>query len=86
MWERVKGYLKQNDVKIKDGTDVTAILRDMMSVILERPLDEVYAVVFLDATFLVLSRQLTIERFFLKSVFFFAKKMLRWFYPPQHLL
>lgn len=28
-------YLKQNTVKIKDGTDVNAIMWDMMSVILE---------------------------------------------------
>ena len=34
------GYLKQNDVKIKDGTDVNSIMRDMMSVILEGALDE----------------------------------------------
>ena len=40
MRELMKGYLKQNDVKIKDGTDVNAIMRDMMSVILEGALDE----------------------------------------------
>lgn len=33
-------YLKENDVKVKDGTDVNAIMRDMMSVILEGILDE----------------------------------------------
>ncbi|WP_180952302.1 IS256 family transposase [Lachnoclostridium edouardi] len=33
-------YLKENDVKIKDGTDVNAIMRDMMSVILEGVLTE----------------------------------------------
>ncbi len=32
--------LKENDVKIKDGTDVNSIMRDMMSVILEGALDE----------------------------------------------
>lgn len=40
MRELMKGYLKQNDIKIKDGTDVNAIMRDMMSVILEGALDE----------------------------------------------
>ena len=40
MRELMKGYLKQNDVKIKDGTDVNTIMRDMMSVILEGALDE----------------------------------------------
>lgn len=33
-------YLKENDVKIKDGTDVNAIMRDMISVILEGVLTE----------------------------------------------
>lgn len=40
MRELMNGYLKQNNVKIKDGTDVNAIMRDMMSVILEGTLDE----------------------------------------------
>lgn len=40
MRKLMKGYLKQNNVKIKDGTDVNAIMRDMMSVILEGALDE----------------------------------------------
>lgn len=40
MRELMKGYLKQNDVKIKDGTDVDAIMRDMMSGILESAPDE----------------------------------------------
>ena len=40
MRELMSGYLKQNNVKIKDGTDVNAIMRDMMSVILEGTLDE----------------------------------------------
>ena len=35
MRELMSGYLKQNNVKIKDGTDVNAIMRDMMSVILD---------------------------------------------------
>ena len=33
-------YLKDNNVKVKDGTDVNSIMRDMMSVILEGALDE----------------------------------------------
>lgn len=40
MRELMSGYLKQNNVKIKDGTDVNAVMRDMMSVILEGALDE----------------------------------------------
>lgn len=40
MRELMSGYLKQNNVKIKDGTDVNAIMRDMMSVILESILGE----------------------------------------------
>lgn len=31
----MKGYLKQNDVKTNDSTDANAIMRDMMSAILE---------------------------------------------------
>ena len=34
------GCLLYTSVKVKDGTDVTAIMRDMMSVILEGALDE----------------------------------------------
>ena len=33
-------YLKENNVKVKDGTDVNSIMRDMMSIILESALDE----------------------------------------------
>lgn len=40
MREFMQSYLKENDVKIKDGTDVNSIMRDMMSVILEGALDE----------------------------------------------
>jgi putative transposase len=36
----MQGYLKDNDISIKNGTDVNAIMRDMMSVILEGALDE----------------------------------------------
>lgn len=32
--------MKENNFKIKDGTDVNSIMRDMMSVILEGVLDE----------------------------------------------
>ena len=38
--EMMSNYLKENDVKIKDGADVNAIMRDMMSVILEGVLTE----------------------------------------------
>ena len=33
--EMMRGYLKDNDIRIKDGTDVNAVMRDMMSVLLE---------------------------------------------------
>ena len=32
-------YLKSNDISIKNGTDVNAVMREMMSVILEGVLD-----------------------------------------------
>ena len=38
--EMMSTYLKENNVKVKDGTDVNSIMRDMMSVILEGVLDE----------------------------------------------
>ena len=31
----MRGYLKENGTSIKDGTDVNAVMRDMMSVLLE---------------------------------------------------
>lgn len=40
MREMMRGYLKENDISIKDGTDVNAVMRDMMSVLLEGILDE----------------------------------------------
>ena len=36
----MRSYLKENDVSIKNGTDVNAVMRDMMSVILEDALEE----------------------------------------------
>ena len=36
----MKGYLKENDISIKDGTDVNAVMRDMMSALLEGVLDQ----------------------------------------------
>lgn len=36
----MREYLKNNDISIKDGTDVNIIMRNMMSVILEGALDE----------------------------------------------
>lgn len=33
-------YLKNNNINIKDGTDVNSIMRDMMSVLLEGVLDK----------------------------------------------
>ena len=40
MREMMHSYLKENDISIKNGTDVNAVMRDMMSVILEDVLDE----------------------------------------------
>lgn len=40
MREMMKDYLKNNDVHVKDGTDVNSVMRDMMSVLLEGVLDE----------------------------------------------
>ena len=40
MREMMRDYLKNNNISIKDGTDVNSIMRDMMSVILEGALDE----------------------------------------------
>ena len=31
----MSNYLKENNVKVKDGTDVNSIMRDVMSIILE---------------------------------------------------
>ena len=36
----VREHLKNNDINIKNGTDVNSIIRDMMSVLLEDALDE----------------------------------------------
>lgn len=38
--EMMCNYLKENNVKVKDGTDVNSIMRDMMSIILEGALDQ----------------------------------------------
>ena len=38
--EMMRDYLKDNDVSIRNGTDVNAVMRDMMSVLLEGALDE----------------------------------------------
>lgn len=38
--EMMGNYLKENNVKVKDGTAVNSIMRDMMSIILEGALDE----------------------------------------------
>ena len=40
MREMMRDYLKNNDISIRDGTDVNSIMRDMMSVLLEGALDE----------------------------------------------
>ena len=37
--EMMGNYLKENNVTVKDGTDVNSIMRDMMSIILEGALD-----------------------------------------------
>lgn len=38
--EMMDNYLKENHIKVKDGTDVNSIKWDMMSIILEGVLDE----------------------------------------------
>lgn len=38
--EMMGNYLKENNVTVKDGTDVNSIMRDMMSIILEGVLDQ----------------------------------------------
>lgn len=40
MREMMRDYLKNNDISIKNGTDVNSVMRDMMSVLLERVLDK----------------------------------------------
>lgn len=40
MREMMKDYLKNNDVQVKNGTNVNSVMRDMMSVLLEGVLDE----------------------------------------------
>ena len=40
MREMMQGYLRDNDISIKSGTDVNSIMRDMMSVLLEGALEE----------------------------------------------
>ena len=36
----MRDYLKNNEISIKNGTDVNSIMHDMMSVLLEGALDE----------------------------------------------
>ncbi len=38
--EMMSCYLKENNVKVKDGSDVNSIMRDMMSIILEGVLEQ----------------------------------------------
>ena len=40
MRELMRSCLKDNDIRIKDGTDANSVMRDMMSVLLEGVLDE----------------------------------------------
>ena len=40
MREMMRDYLKNNDISMKDGTDVNSIVCDMMFVLLEGVLDE----------------------------------------------
>ena len=40
MRELTRDYLKNNDISIQNGTDLNAVMRDMMSVLLEGALDE----------------------------------------------
>ncbi len=38
--EMMGNYLKENNVKVKDGTDVNSIMRNMISIILEGALEQ----------------------------------------------
>ena len=38
--EMMGNYLKENNVTVKDGSDVNSIMRDMISIILEGALDQ----------------------------------------------
>jgi len=40
MKEMMRDYLKNNNISIKNGTDVNSVMCDMMSVLLEDALDE----------------------------------------------
>ena len=40
MREMMRDYMKNNNISIKDGTDVNSIMRDLMSVLLEGALEE----------------------------------------------
>ena len=40
MREMMRDYLKNNDISIKNETDVNSVMSDMMSVLLEDALDE----------------------------------------------
>jgi len=40
MREMMKDYLKNNDVRVKDGADVNSVMKDMISLLLEGVLDE----------------------------------------------
>lgn len=39
MREMMRGYLKNNDISVKDGSDLNAVMKDMMSVLMEDILD-----------------------------------------------
>ena len=54
--ELMGNYLKENNVKVKDGTDVNSIMRDMMSIILEGALDQELDI--LETTIIVPIRQI----------------------------
>lgn len=38
--EMMGNYLKENNIKVKDGIDINSIMQDMMSIILEGILDQ----------------------------------------------
>lgn len=40
MREMMHNYLKNNDISIKNGVDINAVMRDMVSILLEGVLDE----------------------------------------------
>lgn len=55
--EMMSGYMKENGLRVKDGTDVNSIMRDMMSVILERTLTRIWMRISATASMIIVIRK-----------------------------